>query len=115
MNLGLHVVDGWIAIGRPQRMSCSSMQARRRLESLPEPPRHQTRGGLRCRAVSNRPCTPQIINEEGHTADTRSERGSYLQRLASGLPTNGAPGTRAGAASIQVDQPEGEDPSQGQH
>jgi hypothetical protein len=49
------------------------------------------------------------------TADTRSNEGSCLQRLASSHSTNGAPESGARAASGQVDQPEREDSSQGRH
>jgi len=57
----------------------------------------------------------ESAKEEGHTADTQSDEGCCIQRLGSGHPMNGAPGTWARAASSQVDQPKREDPSQGRN
>ena len=58
---GLDVVDGRIAIRRWQSGSRCSMQAQRRLESFPQPPRHWMNGGLRCRTVGNRTRTPGVL------------------------------------------------------
>jgi len=68
------------------------------MEGLPQSPRHWTSVGLRCKAVGNRTHTPGVGKQERHTADTRSEEGGGLQRLASSHPANGVPGTCAKAA-----------------
>jgi len=91
------------------------MQAQRRLESFPQPPRHRTKQGLRPRTTGNRTRTRRVSKERGHTGDTRSHESSCLQRLASSHSMNGAPGTSSRAASSQVDSPVRKDSSRSRH
>jgi len=77
--------------------------ASRRLERIPQLPRHWKNGGLRCRVVGRRTRTPGVSKEMGQTADTRTNEESRLQRLASSHSTNTAPGTLAKTAPSQVD------------
>jgi len=101
---GLDVVDGRIANRLWESRSRSSVLTQKRLEVLPQPPRHWTRGGLQRRTVGNWSRTPRVGQEKSRTARKWSDEDGYFQRLPGSHPMDGAPGAWVRAATSQVDQ-----------